>query len=124
MGTFSLQGATKCTQCNSTGENVLCAPQTSALTSISPISSISTDLGVPFAIIPFMITSLDVNALVIQATSSNNAIIEASEIILGGAGTARTCTLPPPAAIGEATITLTIEGSNSVNTSFQATINS
>ncbi len=65
--------------------------------------------------------------LVVQASSSNQAVLSNSGIQLGGSGESRTLTLTPVAnQLGASTVTLTVrdEGGLTASTSFQLTVKS
>lgn len=63
-------------------------------------------------------------ALVLTATSSNTALVDAGEIVLGGADGARTITITPkPGQTGTTTITLTVnDGTATTNATFDLTV--
>jgi chondroitin-sulfate-ABC endolyase/exolyase len=62
--------------------------------------------------------------LSLTATSSNTALVAATNIVLGGTGSARTVTVTPkPNATGSALITLTVsDGMDSTSTAFTVTV--
>lgn len=65
-----------------------------------------------------------VGSLVLQASSSNGALVPSASIALSGNGSTRTATITPaPEASGATTITLTVnDGSTSSSTSFTLTV--
>ncbi|MFN6997731.1 MAG: tandem-95 repeat protein, partial [Aquincola tertiaricarbonis] len=99
-------------------------PSNSAPT-IAPVADKSTPEDVPLAF-AFTIGDAETAAalLTVTASSSNAALVRASDLVLGGSGANRTLTIRPQAnASGTATITLAVsDGSGSTLTTFLLTV--
>lgn len=93
---------------------------------VSAISPRTTGENQPIAV-PFTVSDAETSAasLLVQASSSNPAIVASSGIVLGGSGGSRVVTLTPVTnAVGETTITLSVsDGSLTTPRTFVLTVN-
>jgi hypothetical protein len=92
---------------------------------ISAIADQVTATNTPTAAIPFTVGDAETpNGLTVTGTSSDQAVVQNSDIAVSPTGTSRTVTITPmPNATGLATITLTVsDGTNSVQTAFRVTV--
>jgi parallel beta-helix repeat protein len=94
--------------------------------SISSISGQTTSVSVPTPAIPFTVNDAETpaNNLTVSGSSSDPTLVPNSNILFVGAGTSRTVTITPAAALtGTTTIAITVgDGTNSTATSFQLTV--
>ena len=106
----------------------LLIPDLVGITSPPTISSISNQLVAPGAssgAIPFTVgdQGLPASSLTVTATSSNQAVLPNSAIVLGGSGANRTISLfAPPRALGTTTITITVTATPTLKTSTSFTL--
>jgi len=93
---------------------------------ITGISLQSTCVGTATAAIPFTVgdDNTSVSALTLSASSSNLALVPASNVVFGGSGANRTITVTPAAGVsGTSTITVYVnDGTRSSSTSFTVSV--
>ena len=93
---------------------------------ITPIANQTTTVGTATTPAAFTVTDTETPeaALIVTATSSNQAVVPNGAIVLGGAGANRTISVTPIAA-GNATITVTVQDANgsTASTTFSVTAN-